>query len=131
RAVAAGGFIGEEQLEELGVTEAVGLGQREPFGEGVEQPAELHPPQQGTQLRRDGDVGGGQRAPPSVPVAAAVLVANSAGSRANRPATTVPAAGDVGTSLFSVARSSMRPINPTFTASASSARAHAASTRAG
>ncbi len=45
--LAAGDFVGEDQLEELGVGQVAGLGQGEAFGQGVEAAAELDRPQQG------------------------------------------------------------------------------------
>ncbi|HET6919433.1 MAG TPA: hypothetical protein VFI46_08220 [Jiangellaceae bacterium] len=43
---AAGDFVGEDELEELGVTEATGVGEGEAFGEGVEAAAEFYSTQQ-------------------------------------------------------------------------------------
>ena len=40
--LASGDFVGEDEFEELGVTEPAGPGQREAFGERVEAAAELH-----------------------------------------------------------------------------------------
>jgi hypothetical protein len=40
-AVAAVDLVGEHELQELRVRELLGAGQREPFGQGVEAPAEL------------------------------------------------------------------------------------------
>ena len=52
--LAAGDFVGEDELEELGVAHAAGVGEGEPFGEGVEAAAELHPAQQRLELGGDG-----------------------------------------------------------------------------
>lgn len=41
--VAAGGLVGQHQGEELAVGQLVGLGQREPVGQGVDGLAELEP----------------------------------------------------------------------------------------
>ena len=43
--VAAGDFVGEDDLEELGVGQIVRLRERESFREGVDELAELEPPQ--------------------------------------------------------------------------------------
>ena len=51
--LAAGDFVGEDELEELGVAHAAGLGEGEAFGEGVEAAAELDPAQQRPQLGGD------------------------------------------------------------------------------
>ena len=82
---------------------------REGFGERVQASAEPHATQQGPELA--GDRRRAHRAPPR-----AGRVAKWSGSRANRPGTTTP--GNVGCSVvFSVARSSIRPMSPTLTAS--------------
>src|SRR5262245_47411748 len=107
---AAGDFVGQDELEELGVTEAAGGGEGESFGEGVEAAAELHSAQQRLQLRGDG--GGAHRAAPAVSIwkpASRIAceqrsgfgvasgcgrfgppTAKWTGSRANRPGVTVP-----------------------------------------
>ena len=105
------------------MTETAGLGEGEAFGEGVEAAAELHPAQQRPQL--GGDRRRGHRARPLA------RVAKWPGSRANRPATTTPGSDGCVVVVFSVPRSSMRPMSPTLTCSWSSADAQAASTRAG
>jgi len=43
-AVAAVDLVGEHELQELGVAEVLGVGQREPLGQGVQAAAELDPP---------------------------------------------------------------------------------------
>jgi hypothetical protein len=43
-AVAAVDLVGEHELQELGVAEVLGAGQREPLGQGVQAAAELDPP---------------------------------------------------------------------------------------
>ena len=58
--LAAGDFVGEDELEELGVSHAAGVGEGEAFGEGVEAAAELDPAQQ--RLELGSDRRGGHRA---------------------------------------------------------------------
>ena len=70
--LAAGHFVGQDELEELGVTEPAGLCEGEAFGEGVEAAAELHPAQQRLQLW--GDRRGAHRPAPA-------RSANDTGSR--------------------------------------------------
>ena len=43
RAVAAVDLVGEHELQELGVREVLGAGEREPLGQGVQAAAELDP----------------------------------------------------------------------------------------
>jgi hypothetical protein len=118
--LASGDLVGEDELEELGVAHAAGLGEGETLGERVEAAAELHPAQQRSQF--GGDCRRRHRAPPLA------RVAKCSGSRAKRPGTTTPG-NDGCLAVFSVPRSNMRPISPTLTASCSRALAHATSTR--
>jgi hypothetical protein len=109
--LAAGDLVGEDELEELGVAHAGGVGEREPFGERVEAAAQLHPVQQSLELWSEG-----RRVHRACPARSGCLMAKCSASRANRPAITVP--GNAGwIALGSVPRSSMRPINPTLTTS--------------
>jgi hypothetical protein len=89
------------------VLEPVLLRQREPLGQGVEALAELDPSQQRFELR--GDRGRGHWPPP-------LSTANSPATRANRPAAAITVSSAGGGS-FSAARSTMRVISATSTAS--------------
>jgi hypothetical protein len=61
--LAAGDFVGEDELQELGVAHLAGGCEREPFGEGVEAAAELDPAQQ--RFEFGGDDRGVHRSPPA------------------------------------------------------------------
>jgi hypothetical protein len=117
--------------------EREGPGQGQALGQGVDAAAELDPPQQGPQLGADGGNGGGAHAAPPAagtdeePLACLGLsVLKCSASRAKRAG---PVAAGTGATApaASVARSIIRAMRPTLTASASRARAHAASTRSG
>ncbi len=51
--VAAFDLVGQQQAQEVGVRQRLAPGQREAFGQGVQQPAELDPAQQGLELGVD------------------------------------------------------------------------------
>ena len=111
------------------MAQAVGAGQGEPFGQGGQQLAELDPPQQ----RPEPAVS--PPAPAITPelrsLLAGAVTAKWAGSRANRGGGMPGSGGVCGRCWPSVPRASIRPIRGTLMASASKARAQAASTRAG
>ena len=104
--------------------EVVLAGEGETLGQGVEQLAELQPAHEHLELgRRRSGAGVVIGRPPW-------SLANSDGSRAKRPWTTT-GSGRASGSVSSRARSSMRDTRFTSTASASSARRQACSTRPG
>ena len=119
--------------------QVAGVGQGEPFGQGVEAAAELDPAQQRLEFVRDDWGRGGHRGTARRwPGGGRRLgVRGEVGRVAGEPAGDHRRGrcggrpGRPGPVAFSVARSSIRPISATLNASASSARAQAALTRSG
>ena len=90
--VAAGDLIGEDDAEELGVAQLVGLRQRQPFGERVDELTQLEAAQRRDQIGRVERGCDGHRVT-SRPAA------KWAGSRANRPTITLSGTGSAAAGL--------------------------------
>ena len=124
--LAAGDLVGEDQLEELGVAQFLGLGQRQPFGEGVEAAAQLDL-RAGPSSARPRCCGcrGGHAAIHRSALSAASgfrrRKRKSSAGRAKRGEQQPALDGDLRRCGASVARSIIRPISPTLNASASAA----------